>query len=97
MHSTSQVTTMIAEHGPPNYQQTLPHSRQPVCHIWDANHWIILRRQVRLAGMVAWWCGLLHSSRLCGMLNASRPSYHGYITLSRRVSPSSSARKPPRA
>lgn len=42
-----QVTTMIGEHGPPNYQQTLPYSREPVAHIWDVNHWVQLRRQVR--------------------------------------------------
>jgi sugar phosphate isomerase/epimerase len=41
------VSTMIAEHGPPNYQPTLPHSREPVAHIWDVNHWIQLRRQDR--------------------------------------------------
>jgi sugar phosphate isomerase/epimerase len=41
------VSTMIAEHGPPNYQQTLPHSREPVAHIWDVNHWIHQRRQIR--------------------------------------------------
>lgn len=43
------VTTMIAEHGPPNYQQTLPHSREPVAHIWDVNLWIQLRRQARFS------------------------------------------------
>lgn len=43
------VSSMIAEHGPPNYQQTLPHSREPVAHIWDVNHWIHLRRQARFA------------------------------------------------
>lgn len=43
------VTTMIAEHGPPNYQQTLPYSREPVACIWDVNHWIHLRRQARFA------------------------------------------------
>lgn len=41
------VSTMISEHGPPNYQITLPHSREPVAHIWDVNHWIHLRRQIR--------------------------------------------------
>lgn len=44
-----EVTTMIAEHGPPNYQQCLPHSREPVAAIWDVNHWICLRRQARFA------------------------------------------------
>lgn len=44
-----EVTTMIAEHGPPNYQQTLPYSRVPVAMIWDVNHWISLRRQRRFA------------------------------------------------
>jgi len=43
------VSTMIAEHGPPNYQPTLPHSREPVAHIWDVNHWVHLRRQIRFA------------------------------------------------
>lgn len=43
------VTTMIAEHGPPNYQQTLPYTREPVANIWDINLWIQLRRQARFA------------------------------------------------
>ena len=43
------VTTMIAEHGPPNYQPTAPFSKQPLAHIWDVNHWICLRRQARFA------------------------------------------------
>lgn len=38
-----------AEHGPPNYQPTLPHSREPVASIWDVNHWVSLRRQKRFA------------------------------------------------
>jgi sugar phosphate isomerase/epimerase len=42
-----EVTTMIAEHGPPNYQPTAPHSREPLAHIWDVNLWIQLRRQAR--------------------------------------------------
>merc|ERR1711871_1358494 len=42
-------TTMIGEHGPPNYQPTLPHSREPVASIWDVNHWVQLRRQKRFA------------------------------------------------
>jgi len=41
------VSTMTPEHGPPSYQQTLPHSREPVANIWDVNHWIALRRQKR--------------------------------------------------
>jgi hypothetical protein len=41
------ISTMIAEHGPPNYQQTCPYSREPLAHIWDVNHWIHLRRQKR--------------------------------------------------
>lgn len=40
-------TTMIAEHGPPSYQQTLPYSKIPTAYIWDVNHWIHLRRQKR--------------------------------------------------
>jgi len=44
-----QVTTMIAEHGPPNYQPCLPYTRTPIAKIWDVNHWISLRRQVRFA------------------------------------------------
>lgn len=43
------VSTMIGEHGPPNYQQTLPHSREPTAHIWDINHWIQQRRQARFS------------------------------------------------
>ena len=40
---------MIAEHGPPPYQPCLPYTRQPVAQIWDVNHWVSLRRQVRFA------------------------------------------------
>lgn len=54
------VTTMIAEHGPPNYQPTLPYSREPVAHIWDVNHWIQLRRQERFAELF----GAENTSRL---------------------------------
>merc|ERR1719247_3989333 len=43
------VSTMIGEHGPPNYQQTLPYSREPVAHIWDVNLWTQLRRQARFS------------------------------------------------
>jgi sugar phosphate isomerase/epimerase len=43
------VATMISEHGPPNYQPTAPHSKMPLAHIWDVNHWIHLRRQIRFA------------------------------------------------
>jgi len=43
------VTTMIGEHGPPTYQQTLPYSKEPVAHIWDVNHWVQLRRQARFS------------------------------------------------
>eukprot|EP01062_Namystynia_karyoxenos_P001423 TRINITY_DN10493_c0_g1_i1.p1 TRINITY_DN10493_c0_g1~~TRINITY_DN10493_c0_g1_i1.p1 ORF type:complete len:379 (+),score=145.70 TRINITY_DN10493_c0_g1_i1:75-1139(+) len=43
------VSTQIAEHGPPSYQQCIPGSKQPVAHIWDVNHWIHLRRQIRFA------------------------------------------------
>jgi len=42
-------TTMIGEHGPPNYQPTMPYSREPVASIWDINHWVQLRRQKRFA------------------------------------------------
>eukprot|EP00929_Paragymnodinium_shiwhaense_P003850 TRINITY_DN104535_c0_g1_i1.p1 TRINITY_DN104535_c0_g1~~TRINITY_DN104535_c0_g1_i1.p1 ORF type:complete len:393 (+),score=53.90 TRINITY_DN104535_c0_g1_i1:115-1293(+) len=45
------LVTMIAEHGPPNYQQTLPYSREPLAHIWDVNHWIHLRRQKRFEAL----------------------------------------------
>eukprot|EP00933_Yihiella_yeosuensis_P042534 TRINITY_DN37154_c0_g1_i1.p1 TRINITY_DN37154_c0_g1~~TRINITY_DN37154_c0_g1_i1.p1 ORF type:complete len:366 (-),score=56.99 TRINITY_DN37154_c0_g1_i1:86-1183(-) len=44
-----QITTMIAEHGPPNYQITQPYTREPAAHIWDVNHWIQLRRQARFS------------------------------------------------
>ena len=39
--------SLRTEHGPPNYQQTLPYSREPVASIWDVNHWVSLRRQKR--------------------------------------------------
>lgn len=38
---------MIGEHGPPSYQQTIPHTKEPTALIWDVNHWIQLRRQAR--------------------------------------------------
>lgn len=41
------VSTMIAEHGPPNYQESHPITREPLADIWDVNHWIHLRRQAR--------------------------------------------------
>jgi len=46
------ISTMIAEHGPPNYQQTMPYSREPLAHIWDINHWIHLRRQARFQKLI---------------------------------------------
>ncbi len=45
------VTTFTPEHGPPNYQQTLPYTRVPLADIWDVNHWIALRQQERFAEM----------------------------------------------
>lgn len=42
-------TTMIGEHGPPNYQPTAPYSKNPLASIWDVNHWVQLRRQKRFA------------------------------------------------
>lgn len=54
------VSTMISEHGPPNYQPCIPGSRQPVAHIWDVNHWIHLRRQARFAELF----GAENTSRL---------------------------------
>lgn len=42
------VMTLAPEHGPPNYQQTLPYTRQPIADIWSVNHWVALRQQVRL-------------------------------------------------
>ena len=44
-----QYTVMIAEHGPPNYQQCVPSSGEPLALIWDVNHWIQLRRQKRFS------------------------------------------------
>jgi len=41
--------TMIAEHGPPNYQVCDPSTNKPLADIWDVNHWISLRRQERFA------------------------------------------------
>lgn len=54
------VSTMIGEHGPPNYQQTMPHSGEPLAHIWDVNHWVQLRRQARFAELF----GEANTSRL---------------------------------
>lgn len=54
------VTTMMAEHGPPTYQQTTPHTQEPLASIWDINHWIHLRRQLRFAELY----GAERSSRL---------------------------------
>eukprot|EP00446_Apocalathium_sp_SHHI-4_P083637 CAMPEP_0177490638 /NCGR_PEP_ID=MMETSP0369-20130122/31368_1 /TAXON_ID=447022 ORGANISM="Scrippsiella hangoei-like, Strain SHHI-4" /NCGR_SAMPLE_ID=MMETSP0369 /ASSEMBLY_ACC=CAM_ASM_000364 /LENGTH=401 /DNA_ID=CAMNT_0018967231 /DNA_START=44 /DNA_END=1249 /DNA_ORIENTATION=+ len=51
-------TTMISEHGPPSYQQTIPHSKVPTAHIWDVNHWIHLRRQKRFSDL----CGEAHEN-----------------------------------
>ncbi len=42
-----EYTTMIAEHGPPTYQQCMPGTGEPLANIWDVNHWIQLRRQKR--------------------------------------------------
>lgn len=44
-------STMIAEHGPPSYQPTLPYTREPVAAIWDINHWVSLRRQARFEAL----------------------------------------------
>jgi hypothetical protein len=38
---------MIAEHGPPLYQQCIPGTKEPLADVWDVNHWVSLRRQVR--------------------------------------------------
>ena len=53
-------TTFTPEHGPPSYQQTAPHSREPLAHIWDVNHWVALRRKARFESMF----GKEHSSGL---------------------------------
>ena len=37
------------EFGPPNYQVSHPQTGLPLAKIWDVNHWIALRRQVRFA------------------------------------------------
>ncbi len=44
-------TTFTPEHGPPTYQQTLPHSGEPLAHIYDVNHWVALRRRARFAAL----------------------------------------------
>eukprot|EP00931_Biecheleriopsis_adriatica_P011594 TRINITY_DN112676_c0_g1_i1.p1 TRINITY_DN112676_c0_g1~~TRINITY_DN112676_c0_g1_i1.p1 ORF type:complete len:365 (-),score=61.11 TRINITY_DN112676_c0_g1_i1:137-1231(-) len=67
------VTTMIAEHGPPNYQQTLPHSREPVAHIWDVNHWVSLRRQARFKELELGENSKLVPSSTQGELPATKP------------------------
>jgi hypothetical protein len=53
-------TTFTPEHGPPSYQQTCPHSQEPLAHIWDVNHWVALRRQARFAELY----GEEHASNL---------------------------------
>eukprot|EP00938_MAST-03A_sp_MAST-3A-sp1_P000127 g127.t1 len=53
-------TTFTPEHGPPSYQQTNPHSREPLAHIWDVNHWVAWRRKARFESMF----GKEHSSGL---------------------------------
>ena len=45
-HATMSCTATAPEHGPPNYQQTVPYTRQPLASIWEINHWIALRQQV---------------------------------------------------
>jgi len=42
-----EYVTMIAEHGPPTYQHSMPGTKEPLAQIWDVNHWIQLRRQER--------------------------------------------------
>lgn len=42
------------EHGPPNYQQTIPYTRQPLASIWEINHWIALRQQVSERNQISW-------------------------------------------
>lgn len=41
------VTTVSPEHGPPNYQQTVPGTRQPLASIWEVNHFIAQRQADR--------------------------------------------------
>ena len=39
--------TFTPEHGPPNYQQTIPYTQQPLTDIWDVNSWIAQRQEKR--------------------------------------------------
>eukprot|EP01083_Nonionella_stella_P026258 72216_1 len=39
--------TFTPEHGPPNYQQTLPYTQQPIADIWDVNSFIGSRMKAR--------------------------------------------------
>ena len=41
------MTTVSPEHGPPNYQQTVPGTRQPLASIWEVNHFIAQRQADR--------------------------------------------------
>lgn len=70
------VVTMIGEHGPPKYQQTLPYSKEPVAHIWDVNLWIQLRRQLRFTELFGASAGVtshLIPSATQGILPATQP------------------------
>jgi len=39
--------TFTPEHGPPNYQVSLPYTRQPIASIWDVNTWLAERLKQR--------------------------------------------------
>jgi hypothetical protein len=43
----SLVPTLTPEHGPPNYQQTLPYTGQPIADIQEINPWIAGRVKKR--------------------------------------------------
>jgi hypothetical protein len=59
-HACNSISTFVhslaPEHGPPNYQQTVPYTRQPLASIWEINHWIALRQQVSEGKWVSWKC-----------------------------------------
>jgi len=42
-----EFTTLIAEHGPPPYQQVDPRTDKPLASTWHVNHWIHWRRATK--------------------------------------------------
>ncbi len=45
--------TFNPEFGPPNYMQTLPHTRQPVTDLWEICYWVATKFESRYRELVA--------------------------------------------